>query len=71
MIKNILNSKYNTFCKDIVINDDVEYSMYDLREKYLNYSISKQLQFQEAKTVKKKTNIRFNKCTKSLNYLNS
>ena len=35
--------------------------MYDLREKYLNYSISKQLQFQETKTVKKKTKVINNK----------
>ena len=35
--------------------------MYDLREQYLNYSISKQLQFQEAKTVKKKTKVINNK----------
>ena len=56
-----LNSKDNTLCKVLVINDDIEYSMYDLREKYLNYSVSKQLQFQEAKTVKKETKVINNK----------
>ena len=56
-----LNSKDNTLCKVLIINDDIEYSMYDLREKYLNYSVSKQLQFQEAKTVKKNTKVINNK----------
>ena len=60
-LPNTLNSKENALCKVVEIHDDIEYSMYDLREKYLNYSISKQLQFQEAKTVKKKTKVINNK----------
>ena len=54
-LPNTLNSRENALCKVLVLNDDIEYSMYDLRETYLNYSVSKQLQFQETKTVKKKT----------------
>ena len=60
-LPNTLNSKENRLCKVLVLNEDIEYSMYDLREQYLNYSISKQLQFQEAKTVKKKTKVINNK----------
>ena len=60
-LPNTLNSKENALCKVLVLNDDIEYSMYDLRETYLNYSVSKQLQFQEAKTVKKKTKVINNK----------
>ena len=60
-LPNTLNSKENALCKVIEVHDDIEYSMYDLREQYLNYSISKQLQFQEAKTVKKKTKVINNK----------
>lgn len=51
----------NALCKVLVLNDDIEYSRYDLRETYLNYSLSKQLQFQEAKTVKKKNKVINNK----------
>lgn len=60
-LPNTLNSRENALCKVLVLNDDIEYSMYDLRETYLNYSISKQLQFQESKTVKKKTKVINNK----------
>ena len=60
-LPNTLNSKENALCKVIEVHDDIEYSMYDLREQYLNYSISKQLQFQEAKTAKKKTKVINNK----------
>lgn len=60
-LPNTINSKENVLCKVLVINEDIEYSMYDLREKYLNYSISKQLQFQEVKTLKKKTKVINNK----------
>ena len=56
-----LNSKENALCEVLMINEDIEYSMYDLREKYLNYSVSRQLQFQETKTVKKKTKVINNK----------
>lgn len=60
-LPNTLNSKDNTLCKVLIINDDIEYSMYDLREQYLNYSTSKQIQFQEVKTVKKNTKVINNK----------
>lgn len=60
-LPNTLNSKENVLCKVLVINEYIEYSMYDLREKYLNYSVSKQLQFQEVKTLKKKTKVINNK----------
>lgn len=60
-LPNTLNSKESVLCKVIEVHDDIEYSMYDLREQYLNYSISKQLQFQEAKTVKNKTKVVNNK----------
>lgn len=54
-LPNTLNSKENALCKVLVLNDDIEYSMYDLREKYLNYrhvKKVKQLEFQETKTIK-------------------
>lgn len=60
-LPNTLNSRENSLCKVLVLNDDIEYSMYDLREAYLNYSVSKQLEFQETKTAKKKTKIINNK----------
>lgn len=47
-----INSKNNKECKTIFIENDLEYSMYNLREKYLGYK-PKQLEFQE---TKQKTN---------------
>lgn len=55
-----LNSKNNALCKVIEINDDIEYSMYELREEFLKYK-PKQLQFQEAKTKTKKSKVISNK----------
>lgn len=53
-IPGTINSKNNKECRVIYIDEDLEYSMYDLREKYLEYKPkSKQLEFQQAK---KKTN---------------
>ncbi|WP_288222520.1 primase C-terminal domain-containing protein [uncultured Clostridium sp.] len=46
-----INSKSNTECEVLYIDNELEYSMYELREKHLNYK-PKQLQFQEAKTIK-------------------
>lgn len=59
-LPNTLNSKENALCEVLVINDDIEYSMYDLREKYLNYN-PKQLQFQETKAIKSNTRVINNK----------
>lgn len=54
-LPNTVNSKINEECKVLVVNDDIEYSMYDLREKYLNYSTkSYQLEFEQTKEIKKK-----------------
>lgn len=55
-----LNSKNNALCKVIDINDDIEYSMYELREEFLKYK-PKQLQFQEFKTKTKKPKVISNK----------
>lgn len=51
-LPNTINSRSNTECKIIYIDNETEYSMYELREKYLNFK-PKQLQFQEAKTINK------------------
>lgn len=59
-LPNTLNSKNNALCKVIEINDDIEYSMYELREEFLKYK-PKQLQFQEAKTKTKKSKVISNK----------
>ncbi|NNU78594.1 DNA-binding response regulator [Clostridium estertheticum] len=49
-IPGTINSKNNQECRLIYNNDEVEYSMYDLREKYLNYKpIKQQLEFVQAK----------------------
>lgn len=55
-----INSKDNSECKILYINNDITYSMYELREQYLQYK-PKQLQFQEAKTSVKKTKVISNK----------
>lgn len=47
-----INSKNNKECRVLYIDEDLEYSMYDLREKYLEYK-PKQLEFEQ---TKKKTN---------------
>jgi hypothetical protein len=45
-----INSKNNSICRALLIDDSIEYSMYDLREEYLNYkNRGKQLEFVEAK----------------------
>jgi DNA-binding CsgD family transcriptional regulator len=36
-LPNTINSRSNAECKILSIDDDIEYSMYDLREKYLDY----------------------------------
>ena len=51
-LPNTINSKDKSICEVVVINDNLEYSMYDLREQYLNYNYTKQLEFQETKTIK-------------------
>lgn len=54
-LPNTINSKIHKECKVLVINDDIEYSMYDLREKYLNYkSKPYQLEIHQAKEINKK-----------------
>ena len=47
-----INSKNGDVCKIVYIDDELEYSMYDLREKYLGYK-PKQVEFQETKAIKK------------------
>ncbi|WGX77876.1 DNA-binding response regulator (plasmid) [Paraclostridium bifermentans] len=45
-----INSKNQVNCEVLYIDDDLEYSMYDLRERYLNYKPkSYQLQMQDTK----------------------
>lgn len=45
-----INSKNNATCRAMMIDNSIEYSMYDLREEYLNYKPkAKQLEFVEAK----------------------
>ncbi|MCD3232429.1 DNA-binding response regulator [Clostridium botulinum C/D] len=65
-----INSRNNQECRILVINDDIEYSMYDLREKYLNYKIKKgyQLEFEQSKKKDKCiVNNLFNSYTLHLN----
>lgn len=59
-LPNTLNTKSNTECEVLYIDNELEYSMYDLREKYLNYK-PKQLQFQEAKIIKTNNRVISNK----------
>lgn len=48
------NSRNNSLCRVLYIDDELTYSMYDLREKYLNYSFKKhQLEFQQTKKSNK------------------
>lgn len=48
------NSRNNSLCRVLYIDDELIYSMYDLREKYLNYSFKKhQLEFQQTKKSNK------------------
>ena len=50
-----INSKNKSNCEVLYIDDDLEYSMYELREQYLNYRPkSYQLQMQDTKSVKNK-----------------
>ncbi|HGM1461195.1 TPA: hypothetical protein ACKOOM_003982, partial [Clostridioides difficile] len=45
-----INSKCDTNCEVLYIDNDVEYSMYELREEYLNYKPrTHQLQMQQVK----------------------
>lgn len=60
-LPNTINSKDNSVCEVIDIKDKLEYSMYDLREQYLNYSQNKQLVFQETKSIKTNTRVINNK----------
>lgn len=62
-LPNTINSKNNEECKILAINDDIQYSMYDLREQYLNYKPksyeieSYQIEFEQTQAIKPK-----NKC---------
>ncbi len=50
-----VNSKSDTDCKVLYIDNDVEYSMYELREEYLNYKPKlHQLQMQQTKKIDNK-----------------
>jgi hypothetical protein len=55
-LPNTVNSRINEECELLIINDDIEYSMYDLREEFLNYSSKKayQLEFEQTKINKQK-----------------
>lgn len=47
-----INSKNDSDCKVVYMDEELEYSMYDLREEYLNYKPREhQLQMQETKKV--------------------
>ena len=49
-----INSKNNEECRVLYANEDITYSMYELREKYLNYSKhGKQLEFIQTKKQSK------------------
>ena len=50
-----LNSRNNTACKVMIINDDITYSMYDLREEYLKW---KPKVFREIKVKENKEEFR-------------
>ena len=47
-----INSKNGETCEIVHIDNDLEYSMYDLREQYLGYK-PKQIEFQETKVINK------------------
>ncbi len=50
-----INSKSDTDCKVLYIDNDIEYSMYELREEYLNYKPKVyQLQMQQTKKIDNK-----------------
>ena len=50
-----INSKCDTNCEVLYIDNDVEYSMYELREEYLNYAPrTHQLQMQQVKKIDNK-----------------
>ena len=50
-----INSKSDTDCKVLYIDNDVEYSMYELREEYLNYKPkTHQLKMQQTKKIDNK-----------------
>lgn len=40
-LPNTINSKNNAICRVLYIDDEIEYTMYDLREKYLSYNHKK------------------------------
>jgi len=51
-----INSRNKATCKIVSINKDIEYSMYELRDKYLNYKKQKKvIKTQEVKTKKEFT----------------
>ena len=53
-LPNTINTRSKTEC-EVLYSEFIEYSMYDLREKYLNYkSKSKQLKIQQTKNTDKK-----------------
>jgi len=51
-----INSRNNATCKVVSINNDIEYSMYELRDQYLNYKMNKQKKIIETKEVQTKKN---------------
>lgn len=56
-IPNTINSKNNAECKVLIMNENLSYSMYDLREKYLGYVAKKekkyQIEFEQTKAIDK------------------
>ena len=59
-IPGTVNSKNNKRCSILYVDEDLQYSMYDLREKYLKYKPKKnQLEFHQTK--KEKNNVITNK----------
>ena len=49
-----INRRNNATCKVVSLNNDIEYSMYELRDQYLNYKENKQKKIIEKKEVQTK-----------------
>lgn len=59
-LPNTINSKNNAICRVLYIDDEIEYTMYDLREKYLSYSHKKIIASAKKENNKVITNSFFN-----------
>lgn len=59
-LPNTINSKNNAICRVLYIDDEIEYTMYDLREKYLSYNHKKIIAAAKKENNKVITNSFFN-----------